>query len=259
MYNPLARLVQRDPAKPTLRERAGSLKASAARVIRRPKPVEAAPVVDWNSPPEGFVAYPHDEPEGFLRIDLALASETKRLHGLALSEFERRSSAWDDYDASMKAGQLDKLRRHLRLDELARAADPAKVIPTEFEPRDGTIVYEDVSGRARRAPVADWISFMALRMFGVARQESGRLFNERAGTDQEAIVGPRRFPGMPRPARRRKRLSASPPTLGWPSVGRVRAPLSVSLRWPARRSRTSGRKETMKRMPASGPGCVKTC
>ncbi|MHC2016240.1 hypothetical protein [Methylobacterium sp. CM6247] len=36
MRNPLARLVHRDPAKPTLRERAASLKASLSRLGRRP-------------------------------------------------------------------------------------------------------------------------------------------------------------------------------------------------------------------------------
>lgn len=43
MRNPFACLAKRDTARPSLRERAASLKASAARVIRR-KPVEAASV-----------------------------------------------------------------------------------------------------------------------------------------------------------------------------------------------------------------------
>jgi hypothetical protein len=42
MRNPLARLVHRDPAKPTLRERAANLKASASRVIRRKSVADAA-------------------------------------------------------------------------------------------------------------------------------------------------------------------------------------------------------------------------
>lgn len=42
MRNPFARLAKRDTARPSLRERAASLKASAARVIRR-KPVDEAP------------------------------------------------------------------------------------------------------------------------------------------------------------------------------------------------------------------------
>lgn len=35
MRNPFARLVHREPAKPTLRQRAAALKASAAKVMRR--------------------------------------------------------------------------------------------------------------------------------------------------------------------------------------------------------------------------------
>ncbi|KQO49962.1 hypothetical protein [Methylobacterium sp. Leaf85] len=177
---------RRADGRPSLKERAAALKASAARVIRRPKPVEAAPEVDWNNPPAGFVAYPHNEPAGFLRIDLALASETKRLHALALAEFERRRTSWDDYNASMKAGQLDKLRRRLRLDELARAANPERAISTEFTPEDGTILYEDASGMVHRKPIAQWISFMATRMYAVAQNEANRAFNEKSVPDQEA-------------------------------------------------------------------------
>ncbi|KQP67677.1 hypothetical protein ASF41_21665 [Methylobacterium sp. Leaf111] len=44
MRNPFARLATRDTARPSLRDRAAALKASASRVIRR-KPVDAAPVL----------------------------------------------------------------------------------------------------------------------------------------------------------------------------------------------------------------------
>jgi hypothetical protein len=44
MRNPFARLAKRDASRPSLRERAATLKASAARVIRR-KPVDAAPAL----------------------------------------------------------------------------------------------------------------------------------------------------------------------------------------------------------------------
>jgi len=62
--NPFARLAKRDTARPSLRERAASLKASASRVIRR-KPVDAAaPVV---------AALPAADPI------LAAIAETRRL------------------------------------------------------------------------------------------------------------------------------------------------------------------------------------
>ena len=50
MRNPFARLAKRDIARPSLRERAASLKASAARVIRR-KPVDEAPAPNSVAPP----------------------------------------------------------------------------------------------------------------------------------------------------------------------------------------------------------------
>jgi hypothetical protein len=50
MLNPFTCLARRDTARPSLREHAASLKASAARVIRR-KPVDAAPVADGAADP----------------------------------------------------------------------------------------------------------------------------------------------------------------------------------------------------------------
>ncbi|MCC0808086.1 hypothetical protein FPV16_18025 [Methylobacterium sp. W2] len=50
MRNPLARLVHRNPAKPTLRERLNTLKATASHAIRR-KPVDAAPVASATADP----------------------------------------------------------------------------------------------------------------------------------------------------------------------------------------------------------------
>ncbi|WP_264051633.1 hypothetical protein [Methylobacterium flocculans] len=65
MRNPFARLARSNTARPSLRECAASLKASASRVIRR-KPVDAAPVA----------------PDAALAADpiLAAIAETRRLH-----------------------------------------------------------------------------------------------------------------------------------------------------------------------------------
>jgi hypothetical protein len=84
------------------------------------------------------------------------------------------------------AGALDRLRRRLHLDELERAANPERAVATEFVPTDGTILFEDAVGMARRVPIADWISFMASRMYSIARQEENRAFNEKSVPDQEA-------------------------------------------------------------------------
>ena len=65
MRNPFARLAKRDVARPSLRERAASLKASAPRVMRR-KPVDTAPA----APDPALAADPI----------LAAIAETRRLH-----------------------------------------------------------------------------------------------------------------------------------------------------------------------------------
>lgn len=174
----------------SLKERAVALRATAARVIRRPKPVEAAPVVDWNDPPEGFLAYPVDAPFGFIKPEEYLRAETQRLHDVALNEFARRKEAYEagpnGMSGTVLAGALDRLRRRLRLDELARAANPERAISTEFTPEDGTIFYEDAGGMAHRKPIAQWIAFMSARMYAVARGEANRAFNEKSVPDQEA-------------------------------------------------------------------------
>ena len=188
MRNPLARLVRHDPAKPTLRERAASLRASAARVIRRPKPVEVEPDVDWSDPPEGFLPYPVDAPAAFLNIEEYLRLETQRLHDVALAHSARRKAAYQagGMEGIELAGALDRLRRRLRLAELERAANPERAISTEFTPGDGTILYEDVFGMVHREPVASWIGFMAMHMWAVAKAEESRAFNEKSVPDQEA-------------------------------------------------------------------------
>lgn len=65
MRNPFARLAARDTARPSLRERAAFLRASASRVIPR-KPVDAAPA----APAPALAADPI----------LAAIAETRRLH-----------------------------------------------------------------------------------------------------------------------------------------------------------------------------------
>lgn len=181
---------RRADGRPSLKERAAALRATAARVIRRPKPVEAEPVVDWSNPPEGFLAYPVDAPFGFIKPEEYLRAETQRLHDVALNEFARRKEAYEAGPNGMSgielAGALDRLRRRLRLDELARAANPERALATEFTTGVGTIFYEDACGKAHQRPVAHWLSFMASRLYAVATAEENRAFNEAAGPDQEA-------------------------------------------------------------------------
>ncbi|MHC1999532.1 hypothetical protein ACYQR9_03695 [Methylobacterium sp. CM6241] len=187
MRNPLARLVHHDPDKPTLRERAASLRASAVRVIRPVKPIEAEPEPDWSDPPEGCLPYPVDAPVSFISIEKYLRLEAERLHNVASTHFARRSEEYaDGLTGPDLAGALDRARRRLRLDELARAADPERAISTEFIPGDGNIAFEDVTGKVHHEPVARWIGFMAHRMWLVAKEEESRAFKAKSVSGQEA-------------------------------------------------------------------------
>lgn len=169
--------------RPSLKERAASLKATANRVMRRPKPVAEVPDVDWHNPPEGFMAYPAIEPAGFIIIREGLRLEAERLHDIAVREVARRGFSGDVPDY-MRNGWLDQLRREHRVAELAQAVAPEKAIRVEERLRDGTVYFEDASGTARRAPVANWLGSMAQRMNGMAREEVARLFNAGAVQDQ---------------------------------------------------------------------------
>lgn len=182
-----AKLIGADAAKPTLRERAASLKASAVRVIRRPELVDAELRLDWSNPPEGFLPYPVDVPAAFLNISDYLRHETQRLHAVALAEFARRKQAYEaGMSGSELAGALDRLRRRLRLVELEQAANPECAISTEFTPGDGNILYEDANGMVHDGPIAKWLGFMAMRMYAVAKEEESRAFNEKSVPNQEA-------------------------------------------------------------------------
>lgn len=64
MRDRLARLVQRNPERPTLRQRAAALKASAAKVMRRPEPAAAPPANAEAAP----VVLPGTDAE-FLRLE----------------------------------------------------------------------------------------------------------------------------------------------------------------------------------------------
>jgi len=179
------KLFRRGAPRPSLKERAAKLKATASRVIRRPEHVAPEPKTDWDNPPEGFMAYPAGEPSSFINIALGIRVEAERLHVIAVREVARRASAGDcpGYD---RAGRLDQLRRKFRIAELDRVANPERAIPTETVASNGTVYYEDAAGKAHRTSVADWIAFMAQRMNSVARQEVARQLDLGSVQDQEA-------------------------------------------------------------------------
>ena len=78
-------------------------------------PAPCADLVDWHSPPPGFMASPAIEPFGFARIPEGIVLELNRLRGIALTDFERRTAT-----RTTPEGE-ERLRRELRLDALEMA------------------------------------------------------------------------------------------------------------------------------------------
>ncbi|MCJ2101848.1 hypothetical protein [Methylobacterium sp. E-046] len=185
--NPFRR---QQPDRPSLRERAADLKASLSRAVQQPEPQAAAEAaaeaVDWDSPPPGFMAYPEREPMSFINIPEGLRLELERLHDIADDEFERRAKAAEQRTReALRTGFENRLRRQLRLDEIQAALSPERPVSAGTE-AEGTIFYEDAAGNTRRAPVAEWINFTAMRLYTVARQELSRRFTAECGSLDEA-------------------------------------------------------------------------
>ena len=122
------KLPRRNPDAPrrTLRERATALKASAAKVMRRPQPaLSQAPSSepDFLAPPLGFVATFCGGTPRFAQAEAGLQWEAQRLFSTATREYYRRlrdlpdqvpETEWDAANA--------RLRHDLRLDALRRVA-----------------------------------------------------------------------------------------------------------------------------------------
>lgn len=183
----LKNLIRRDAERPSLRERAADLKTDLSRVVRQPEPQAAPDVVDWDSPPPGFMAYPERQPMSFINIQEGLRLELERLHDIACDEFERRVKAiGKTHHDAMWAEIQHSLRQRLRLDGIEAALAPEIPVSPGIEDRAGLVYYEDAAGRTHRRPVADWIGFTAQRLYTVARQEMSRQFSAQCGGLDEA-------------------------------------------------------------------------
>lgn len=64
---------------------------------------------DWHAPPPGFMAYPADDPQGFVIVHEGLRLELERLHRIALAEYARKVGP--DASEATRA----RVRRELRL------------------------------------------------------------------------------------------------------------------------------------------------
>jgi hypothetical protein len=68
---------------------------------------------DWHAPPPGFMAFPADDPQGFVIVREGLRLELERLHRIALAEYARKVGP--DATEATRA----RVRRELRLNILA--------------------------------------------------------------------------------------------------------------------------------------------
>lgn len=122
---------RRDPDRPTIKQRAATLKAAAARLMRKPAPAAPATVpevpeaVDWHNPPPSFMAFPAIEPGGFVRIERGLPLEVGRLLGIARDELARRMfhPVPGETEAERQRREADH-RARLLISALTAAADP---------------------------------------------------------------------------------------------------------------------------------------
>ncbi|MCK2056683.1 hypothetical protein [Methylobacterium sp. 37f] len=119
LSNPFRRSADR----PSLKERAASLRATASRVMSR-KPADP---LDGTSCPPGFVPYPFDRPMSYASVPAVIHAETTRLLDLARTEYARRDASL----ASRMGGEEGEAIRQaartaLRLDALAVAAAPSQ-------------------------------------------------------------------------------------------------------------------------------------
>lgn len=91
----------------------GAIADSLEAVAKNP----VADPTDWHAPPPGFMAYPADDPQGFVIVREGLRLELERLHRIALAEYARKVGP--DATEATRA----RVRRELRL-PLFEAASP---------------------------------------------------------------------------------------------------------------------------------------
>ena len=188
MRNLLKRRPDAEP-KPTLRERAAALKATAGRVMRRAKPPSTAEAVAAMAlhRPE-MVPYPLDAPTYLLAVDLVIRSEAARLLELADAEFDRRCDEMPaDLDEAGRDRAADRLQRELRIRALAEAASDTDPLPPidGHKPPAGYMAHPAIEpyGFLR---IAEALPLEAVRLHGLAQAE----FERRRAAFKPAVPGP---------------------------------------------------------------------
>lgn len=179
----------RDETKPTLRERAAALKATAGRVMRRNKPPSTAEAVAAMAPhsPE-MVPYPLAAPTHLLAVDLVIRTEAARLLDLADAEFDRRcDELTEGLDEVGWERTADGLRRELRMRALAEAAaDTDPLPPIDWhKPPAGYMAHPAIEPFGY-LNIAEALPLEAARLHGIAVAE----FERRREAYRPAFLGP---------------------------------------------------------------------
>lgn len=172
---------RRGADRPSLKQRAASLKATAARAMKR-KPADP---FEGTACPDGFVPYPFDNPTSYSSIQgVVIPAEAQHLLDLALTEYERCCGSFADHVSEERRESVRKAKRAaLHIDALTAlvqsmaAPGTAMVGPPPEADGSGFVIYQDAVGRTRRETVAYWIAATAMDLDRIARREVSRQFN----------------------------------------------------------------------------------
>ena len=170
--------------------RADLMRTGALEALAKGAP---ATVVDWHSPPPGFMASPAIEPTNFAHIPDALRIDLERLHRIASAEFDRRIAGLRDRQGEAAAqARMVGIRGDLFLPALTAAIDPngrgaamvaalvagdgaapdeLRMVAGGVHRDDGTVTYWDAGGKPWRHGMAHWIEFVLAQVYHRARME----------------------------------------------------------------------------------------
>ncbi|MCJ2074774.1 hypothetical protein MKK68_03790 [Methylobacterium sp. E-016] len=188
MRNPLKRRPDAEP-KPTLRERAAALKATAGRVMRRTKPPSSAEAVAAMAPHHpGMVPYPPAAPTHLLEVDLTIRLEAARLLELADAEFDRRyDELTEGLDEAERETAADQLQRELRIRALAEAAaDTNPTPPIDWHKPPAGYMASPAIEPFGFFNIAEALPLEAVRLHELAQAE----FERRRAAFRPDVVGP---------------------------------------------------------------------
>lgn len=215
MRNPFARVAKRETARPSLKERASGLKATAARVMKRRSPQEIAPAVAAPAGPSPALVGMVAEWERLLRVENAggltdeeiepICSQRMAVHRLicatpatSLADLVAKLPLFRDEVANSVPSNPAKPTMDYQawccivrdLEGVGAVPSPAlapAARPVRAGDIDGTgfITYELMAGHVCRGPIAEWIAYAATQLTRIATDELNRAFNAACHKDPD--------------------------------------------------------------------------